>query len=170
MKGEYRGGIFLAFERKKVIQQDKKDSYWQILQWVLLILPVLYFIFVFPTVFQSENNEPVTLQHFAVLLFHTFNLVLGGLLMYTPPIERSKNGVGNNMLKIMMVQQLITQNIFGLGLAAIAWYKLPLSVPIGSVLSDEKEPKYLKPKTILIVTSIITVLSVLMMIAVYMFN
>lgn len=160
----------MAFERKKVEKKDVTNSYWQILQWLLILVPIFYFIFIFPTVFQSESNEPATISDFAVLLFHTFNLALGGLLMYTPPIERSRNGAADLMLKIMMVQQIITQNFFGFALVIIAWYKLPQVGMPEPIKLEGKPNKYLKPKALFILLGIITIISVLMVITVYTVN
>ena len=94
-----------------------------------------------------------------------FNLGLAGVLTQTSPFERSRTGAADGVLKMAIAQQLISQNILGLGLAIYVWYKLPRKVTPEMVSSEQMEKEYFKQKTLYILTGIVLILTILAIIS-----
>ena len=67
----------------------------------------------------AQGGEAVTLESSSIynFIFQMFNLGLAGVLTQTSPFERSRTGAADGVLKMAIAQQLISQNILGLGLA-----------------------------------------------------
>lgn len=165
-----KGGVHMAFERKNVAKENSTNHFWQIFQWYLIIVPVLYLIFVMPNVFQRGGSEAIAYTSVARLFLHVLNLGVGGVIYLTHPSERAKNGAAKNLLIMAMIQQLVTQNLFGFGLAIIAWYKLPLVAPAVSVIKAENEQKSLQPKFLYGLMILLILLTSLVVLSIYMFN
>jgi len=156
-----------VFEQKEVSNKDKKPNttFWTILRWYWILVPTLYFLFVVPNL--AEGNETAMLQPAEVfnVLFQLLNLGLAGVMTVTAPIEQSKVGAADNILKVAAVQQFLVQNIFGLILTVIAWYKLPYKVDPAAITEEEAEKWHFETKTLYILTGIIAGITVLAIIS-----
>jgi len=157
----------VAFEQKEVSNKDKKPNttFWTILRWYWILVPSLYFLFVIPNL--AEGNEAPLLEPADVfnVLFQLLNLSLAGVMTVTAPIEQSKVGAADNILKVAAVQQFLVQNILGLILTVVAWYKLPYKVDPAVITKEEAEKWHFEPKTLYILTGIIAGITVLAIIS-----
>lgn len=160
----------MAFERRKVTTQNNKNNFWPFLQGYWILVPALYFIFVMPTIFQVAPNESLPLSTITNLFYNAFNLGLGAILYVIHPKERAKVGAADGILKIAVVQQLLARNVFGLLLTVATWYKLPEVISPEAISSSENKGKYLAPKILYSLTILITVLTLLSIIGIYMLN
>ena len=153
------------FERKQTTNREPNSTSWAILKWYWLLIPTLFFIFVVPS--WAQGGEAVTLESSSIynFIFQMFNLGLAGVLTQTSPFERSRTGAADGVLKMAIAQQLISQNILGLGLAIYVWYKLPRKVTPEMVSSEQMEKEYFKPKTLYILTGIVLILTILAIIS-----
>lgn len=155
----------MAFERKETPVQEPNSMAWTILKWYWLLVPTLYFLFVLPNM--VEGTEAPLLQAGDVFnwLFHLLNIALAGIMTQTHPLERSRSGAADKILKIAIIQQLLTQNILGVGLSIYVWYKLPHKVKSETVSSEEAEKRYFQPKTLYILTGVVLSITVLAIIS-----
>lgn len=160
----------MAFERKEVSNKSVTNSYWQIFQWFMIIVPALYFIFIMPSIFQQGSNEPVAYSSVVALFLNVFNMGVGAVLFMTHPLERSRDGAANIIVKMAIVQQLVSQSFFGFGLGLIAWYKLPTVVSSNSLNQHEKEQKSLSPKALYIIMGLLLILTGLVVLSNYIVN
>ena len=160
----------MAFERKKASRKSVTNSYWQIFQWFLILVPAIYFIFIMPTIFQQGSDETVAYSHVISLFLNVFNMGVGAVLFMTHPLERSRDGAANILLIMAIVQQLISQSLFGFGLGLIAWYKLPRVVSASALNDHEKEQKSLSPKVLYILMGLLLILTGVVVLSNYIVN
>lgn len=153
------------FERKQASNSAPNSTSWSILKWYWLLVPTFFFIFVVPT--WAENAQAVTLESGVIynFIFQLFNLALAGILIQTNPLERSRSGAADGVLKMAIAQQFISQNLFGIVLTIYVWYKLPYKVKPEMVSTEEMEGNYFKPKTLYILTAIVLILTILAIIS-----
>lgn len=144
----------MAFERKEIKKEQPKTFYWNILKWYWLIIPTFYFLFLVPRATEGMETPEMSPDQVFALLFQLLNYSLAGIMTVTNPIERSKTGVADLILKIAIVQQFVAQNILGLILAIFVWYQLPYRIDPITLTEEEVVGWYFKPKTLLILTSI----------------
>lgn len=153
------------FERKTMSNDERNTTSWAILKWYWLLFPTLFFIFVVPTWTGGAEAPALGIGDFYNFIFQLFNLALGGIMVQTHPIERSRSGAADGVLKMAIGQQFISQNILGLILSIYVWYKLPHKVKPGMVSTEEKERRYFKSKTLSILTAIVLILTILAIIS-----
>lgn len=154
----------MAFERKEMNQEEPKTFFWTALKWYWFIIPTIYYILVLPNLLLNEGGLEVRPEDLFTMVIQFSTYVMSGLMFATNPIEQSKNGVADKFLKVAVVQQFITRNIFGVILAFLAWYQLPSKVNLEKVDSKETDKRYFKPKTILVLSGISLSLAILLMI------
>jgi len=155
----------VAFERKKTPNENPNTTFWNILQWYWVLIPTFYFLFVVPNMVEGVEGAALELGDVYNIFFQLLNLAFAGILIQTPPLERSRTGVADRVLKIAAVQQFLIQNIFGLILALFVWYKLPYRMKPEMVSAEEAEKWYFQPKTLFILTITVLVLTILAIIS-----
>lgn len=151
----------MIFERKEVEKKEQKNIYWTMLRWYWVLIPTFFFVFMVPNMLNDGRTGLENMNDFYTVVFHLTNFGWAGIMITTDPIEQSKSGVGNTILKVAMVHQVLTQNLFGIMLSFLAWYNLPYRVNPESKETDEKEKLYFKPKTLLILTGVIAFITLL---------
>jgi hypothetical protein len=154
-----------VFERKQTSNSEPNSTSWTILKWYWLLVPALFFLFVVPTWADGAEAPNLGLGDMYNFIFQLFNLSLAGILVQTDPLERSRSGAADGILKMAIGQQFISQNILGLILSGYTWYKLPYKVKPEMVTSEAAEKNYFKPKTLYILTAIVLILSILAIIS-----
>lgn len=144
----------MAFERKELQKEKPKTIYWNILKWYLLIVPTFSFLFLVPRSTQGMETPDMTPDQVFALMFQLLNYSLAGILVVTNPVERSKTGIADIVLKIVIAQQFLAQNILGLLLTIFVWYQLPYRVDEKALTKEELEGLFFKPKTLLILAGV----------------
>lgn len=158
----------MVFEQKKKFDQETdeevKSYFWTFLKWYWLVIPTIYFLFGLPGILESTEGSSLSLIDISTLFFQILNFVMAGNMFLIDPLERSRTGVADKFLKIGVIQQFFTENIFGIILILLTWYQLPKALP-ADFEEEEEEVKHLKPRTNLIIAIISTVLSFALFIA-----
>lgn len=152
------------FERKEAPKEKPANSIWPILKWYWILIPVLYFTFVLPNAVEEAGTEAIGMGVITTIIYQFTNLSMGGLMTMLHPLEQSRSGAANNFLKIAAIQQLLVQSYFGFILILIVWYKLPNKVSPDMISEEENEQKSLPPKTIYMLTGIVTAVSIFVLI------
>lgn len=158
------------FERKKTSHGEPNSGSWEILKWYWLLVPTLFFIFVVPTWAEGTEAAAVGIGEMYTFIFQLFNLALAGIMIKTHPLERSRSGAADGVLKMAIGQQLISQNIFGIILTIYVWYKLPYKIKPEMIPAEETEKNYFQPKTLYILTGIVLILTILAIISQMLLN
>ena len=149
----------MAFERKEVNRKQTDDVSWNVLKWYWILVPAFYFVFVTPTLFEQSEGANVDDATYFVLFFLFLNLSLAGIMTYISPKERTRNGTAENVLKMAIAQQALSQNVVGVMLSLFAWYKLPKGSNIIETSTEETGKKYFEKKTLYILTVIIIIIT-----------
>ena len=155
----------MAFERKETPTENHNTMFWTILKWYQVLIPTFYFVFVVPNMVEGAEGAAIELGDIYTIFFHLLNLAFAGIIIQTPPLERSRTGVADKILKIAVVQQFLIQNIFALMLTLFVWYKLPYKVKPEMITIEEAEKWYFQPKTLFILMLIILGLTILAIIS-----
>lgn len=153
------------FERKETPNSTPNMTAWTILKWYWLLVPALYFIFIVPTFTEGEGAPALAIEDLYNFAFHLFNLSLAGILTQTHPLERSRTGAADGILKMAIVQQIFIRNVFGIALTIFAWYKLPHKIKPEMLSTEEAEANHFQPKTLYILTGLVLFLTTLVIIS-----
>lgn len=152
----------MIFERKEIAAStatvERKNYFWVILQGYWFILPSIYFVFVLPQLAQNAQEVPLSIADLSIMVFQLLNFSMAANMYLMSAREQSRQGMADKFLKISMLQQFIIQNIFGLILAFLAWYRLP-KPDLVELESEENEKPKVKPKTNLTWVIVNTILS-----------
>lgn len=150
----------MGIQHSKKTQEKPKTYLWTLLKWYWFIVPAFYYILVLPELALNGVDAAVDGKILFTIIYHFMNFVLSGLMFAINPIEQSKSGVANLFLKIAVAQQLVVQNIFGMILAFLTWYNLPYRIRPEQVDAEDAEKWHFKPKTILITSIAMLVISI----------
>lgn len=135
------------------IAKEKNNQYlWTVLKWYLIAAASFYFFFVLPKMFQVEGGIAMERGDWMMLYFQTSNYLSSALMFLTKKSQQSKSGIADLFLKILAVQQFLMENIFGMFLSVMVWYKLPYKIDSESVITKEK--KFIQPEVIKMISII----------------
>ena len=150
----------MKFEQKQVDTIQPKKVFWTIFKYYTVIVPMIYLIFLMPKVVTFTADGPVLAPS------ETFNLMkqllllgISGILRVIDPAVKSKNQAGDHFMKLIMLQQLFANNLFGMLLAVLAWNEFPRYINEEQLTEEEKNQWHFQNKTIYILLGIIVVLT-----------
>lgn len=152
----------MAFERKQVQKAQPKTTFWTIFKYYYVVIPAIYLIFLMPNAVSVTSTGP------RLEPLETFNLIkqllmlaIGGIIRVIDARELAKSRAGDHFMKMIMAQQLVASNFFGIIVTVLAWNELP------RVLRDEQIPEkdlkkwHFKNRTIYILLGIVIALTIL---------
>lgn len=154
----------MVFERKETPKEKPANTFWSILRWYWIIIPLGYLIVVLPEASEQATTGKLGMELLITTMYQLTNLGFAGILTVTPPIEQSRVGAADKVLKIAAIQQFLMQNILGFILTLIAWYKLPHKVAPEFLHFEDEKQNYFKPKTLYILAGVLTAITILTLI------
>lgn len=131
------------------ITKENNHYLWTILKWYLFLAASFYFFFVLPKMFRVEGGITMARGDWFMLYFQASNYLASALMFLMPKKQQSKSGLADLFLKILAVQQFLMENIFGMFLTVIVWYKMPFKIEEESIFDDKN---FIRPETIKIIT------------------
>ena len=150
----------MKFERKQVEKTPPKKIFWIIFKYYSAVVPMIYLIFLMPKTVTFTADGPV------IPPSETFNLMkqllllgVSGISRVIDPIEKSKSKAGDRFMKMIMLQQLFANNLFGMLLAVLAWNEFPRHLNPEQLTEEEQKQWHFKNQIIYILLGIVLILT-----------
>lgn len=152
----------MVSESKSIKEQENKTYFWTSLKWYWFIAPSFYFLFIVPKMVGGNVVLTMGSEDMSTFLFQLLNYVMAGLMFVTNPTEQSKTGGADMFLKIALGQQFAAQNIFGILLTVLVWYKLPYKIDSSAINSNNSTKRYFKTNTISIIATTSLIIAIVL--------